>query len=105
MPPTEEVYLWLGANVMLAYPLDEAESMLQSKLEAATNTLAACEEDLDYLRGQITVRDLECIAFPGSSLWTRFLPARLSSNPFSAVNSAYQSRQSTADHPLLLPRW
>jgi hypothetical protein len=24
----EEVYLWLGANVMLAYPLDEAETML-----------------------------------------------------------------------------
>ena len=64
MPPTEEVYLWLGANVMLAYPLDEAESMLQSKLEAATNTLAACEEDLDYLRGQITVCYLQRIAFP-----------------------------------------
>lgn len=41
---------------MLAYPLDEAESMLQSKLEAASNTLKTCEEDLDYLREQITVR-------------------------------------------------
>jgi hypothetical protein len=23
VPPTDEVYLWLGANVMLAYPFEE----------------------------------------------------------------------------------
>jgi hypothetical protein len=51
----EEVYLWLGANVMLAYPLDEAETMLADKLTAAESSLAHCEEDLEFLREQITV--------------------------------------------------
>lgn len=53
---TEEVYLWLGANVMLAYPIAEAESMLSEKLAAAELSLANCEEDLEFLREQITVR-------------------------------------------------
>lgn len=51
----EEVYLWLGANVMLAYPLGEAESMLAEKLSAAELSLGHCEEDLEFLREQITV--------------------------------------------------
>lgn len=41
---------------MLAYPVSEAEEMLGSKLDAARDTLDACEEDLDFLREQITVR-------------------------------------------------
>lgn len=40
---------------MLSYPLDEAEELLQSKLAAAKQNLANCEEDLDFLREQITV--------------------------------------------------
>lgn len=52
---TEEVYLWLGANVMLAYPIAEAESMLQDKAGAAERSLGNCEEDLEFLREQITV--------------------------------------------------
>jgi hypothetical protein len=73
---TDEVYLWLGvgkelsakleliyadplqANVMLSYPLPEAEALLESKLEAAQSSLANCEEDLDFLREQITVSGL-----------------------------------------------
>ena len=56
IPPTDEVYLWLGANVMLSYPTAEAEVLLKSKLSAAQQSLANCEEDLDFLREQITVR-------------------------------------------------
>lgn len=52
---TEEVYLWLGANVMLSYPIAEAEDMLQDKLAAAQQSLANCEEDLEFLREQVTV--------------------------------------------------
>jgi prefoldin subunit 5 len=52
---THEVYLWLGANVMLAYPLQEAEDLLKGKLEAAKVGLANAEEDMDFLREQITV--------------------------------------------------
>ncbi len=40
---------------MLAYPIDEAEELLASKLAARTLSLANCEEDLDFLREQITV--------------------------------------------------
>src|SRR5690349_20652266 len=56
VPPSDEVYLWLGANVMLAYPLPEAEELLKSKLSTAKHSLSTCEEDLDFLREQITVR-------------------------------------------------
>lgn len=58
VPPTEEVYLWLGANVMLSYPIAEAETLLETKLAAAQETLANCEEDLDFLREQVTVNEL-----------------------------------------------
>ena len=64
IPPTDEVYLWLGANVMLSYPTAEAETLLESKLSAAQQSLANCEEDLDFLREQITVRTAS------TSLWT-----------------------------------
>ncbi|KAL2421369.1 Prefoldin subunit 3 [Exophiala dermatitidis] len=53
-----EVYLWLGANVMVAYPLDEAEELLQSKLDKAKESLAAAEEDLEFLRIQITTLEV-----------------------------------------------
>ncbi|KAL7919304.1 Prefoldin subunit domain-containing protein [Trichoderma austrokoningii] len=58
IPPTEEVYIWLGANVMLSYPIDEAETLLTSKLSAARTSLSNCEEDLDFLREQITTMEV-----------------------------------------------
>lgn len=58
IPPTDEVYLWLGANVMLAYPLDEAKELLQGKLDGAKTKMAECEEDLDFLREQITTMEV-----------------------------------------------
>lgn len=55
VPPTEEVYIWLGANVMLAYPMDEAEALLAERASKAKQSLEDCEEDLEFLREQITV--------------------------------------------------
>ncbi|CZT23316.1 related to prefoldin subunit 3 [Ramularia collo-cygni] len=55
---TDEVYLWLGANVMLAYPLPEAEALLDEKLQVAQGSLANCQEDLDFLREQITTMEV-----------------------------------------------
>lgn len=55
MPPTDEVYIWLGANTMLAYPTDEAETLLTGRLGDAKKSLENCEEDLEFLREQITV--------------------------------------------------
>ncbi|UNI17657.1 peptide chain release factor 1 [Purpureocillium takamizusanense] len=58
IPPTDEVYIWLGANVMLSYPVDEAETLLTSKLSTAKTSLSNCEEDLDFLREQITTMEV-----------------------------------------------
>lgn len=44
------------ANVMLSYPIPEAEELLTNKLSAAQQSLRNCEEDLDFLREQVTVR-------------------------------------------------
>jgi prefoldin subunit 5 len=54
----DEVYLWLGANVMVAYPLDQAEDLLRGKLEKAKESLGAAEEDLEFLRVQITTLEV-----------------------------------------------
>lgn len=58
VPPTEEVYIWLGANVMLAYPMDEAESLLAERASKAKKSLEDCEEDLEFLREQITTMEV-----------------------------------------------
>ncbi|KAL1587232.1 Prefoldin subunit 3 [Cladosporium halotolerans] len=54
----DEVYLWLGANVMLSYPIPEATELLTGKLSAARQSLSNCEEDLDFLREQITTMEV-----------------------------------------------
>ncbi|KAF9148966.1 peptide chain release factor 1 [Linnemannia schmuckeri] len=56
--PTGKVCLWLGANVMLEYPVEEAAELLASKLAAALKTLKNTEEDLAYLRDQITTMEV-----------------------------------------------
>ncbi|KAG4026303.1 hypothetical protein MFRU_042g00320 [Monilinia fructicola] len=58
IPATQEVYLWLGANVMLSYPIDEAEELLSKRLAVAKQSFANCEEDLDFLREQITTMEV-----------------------------------------------
>lgn len=40
---------------MLSYSIEEAEALLEGKLLGAQQTLANCDEDLDFLREQITV--------------------------------------------------
>lgn len=40
---------------MLSYPLAEAEELLETKLSAAKSSMTNCEEDLDFLREQVTV--------------------------------------------------
>lgn len=58
LPPTKTVCLWLGANVMLEYPLDEAEELLQSNLDAAVLNLLRLEHDQDFLRDQLTTTEV-----------------------------------------------
>ncbi|KAM5538762.1 hypothetical protein V8D89_007484 [Ganoderma adspersum] len=55
---TDTIYLWLGANVMLAYKIPAAVILLRSKLDAAQSSLASVIEDLEFLREQITVMEV-----------------------------------------------
>ncbi|ORY27807.1 Prefoldin subunit-domain-containing protein [Naematelia encephala] len=55
---TGEVGIWLGANTMLLYPLDEANELLSTKLAAAKKSLEETVEDLEWLREQVTVMDV-----------------------------------------------
>ncbi|KAF8751224.1 putativeprefoldin subunit 4 [Rhizoctonia solani] len=55
---TDTVYLWLGANVMLSYKLPEAQELLTSKLSSAQQNLSNVTEDLEFLREQITIMEV-----------------------------------------------
>ncbi|KPI94152.1 putative prefoldin subunit 3 [Papilio xuthus] len=52
--PTETVFLWLGANVMLEYSLEDAENLLTTNMATAKKNLSCVEHDLDFLRDQWT---------------------------------------------------
>ena len=58
IPPTETAYLWLGANVMLEYTIDDAEQLLKKNLEAAQEGLRTTSSDLDFLRDQYTTTEV-----------------------------------------------
>ncbi|CAH4034050.1 prefoldin subunit 3 [Pieris brassicae] len=58
VPPTNNVCLWLGANVMLEYTLEDAENLLTTNMATATKNLANVEHDLDFLRDQWTTTEV-----------------------------------------------
>lgn len=58
VPPTEKVCLWLGANVMLEYDIDDAQALLEKNLSTASRNLETLEEDLDFLRDQFTTTEV-----------------------------------------------
>nr|QBH72836.1 prefoldin subunit [Brunneria borealis] len=58
VPPTDKVCLWLGANVMLEYPLEEAMNLLVKNIDTAKKNLGYVEHDLDFLRDQFTTTEV-----------------------------------------------
>lgn len=46
--------IFLQANVMLEYDIDEAQALLEKNLSTATKNLDSLEEDLDFLWDQFT---------------------------------------------------
>ncbi|XP_067946053.1 prefoldin subunit 3-like [Watersipora subatra] len=54
VPPTDRVGLWLGANIMLEYSLEEAQALLEKNLSQAKSALDVVEDDLGFLRDQST---------------------------------------------------
>jgi prefoldin subunit 5 len=57
-PPSNSVCLWLGANCMLEYTLDEAVELLRTNEANAKVTLKSLEEDMAFLRDQITTTEV-----------------------------------------------
>ncbi|XP_022905258.1 prefoldin subunit 3 [Onthophagus taurus] len=58
VPPTKTVCLWLGANVMLEYSIEDAEALVSKNIETAKTHMEQVAEDLDYLRDQTTVTEV-----------------------------------------------
>lgn len=58
IPPADNVCLWLGANVMLEYPIDEAAELLKSSSSNATESIKKLDENLVFLRDQITTTEV-----------------------------------------------
>lgn len=52
--PSDKVCLWLGADVMLEYDIDDAQQLLEKNLATATKSLNQIDDDLDFLRDQYT---------------------------------------------------
>lgn len=58
IPPTDKVCLWLGANVMLEYNLDDAQALLEKNHEAASKSLVQVDDDLSFIRDQTTTLEV-----------------------------------------------
>jgi len=58
VPPTNSVGLWLGANVMLEYPISEAQELLTKNNETAKRNLIQVDLDLDFLKDQMTTTEV-----------------------------------------------
>ncbi|KAJ1929198.1 hypothetical protein IWQ60_001367 [Tieghemiomyces parasiticus] len=54
----DKVYLWLGANVMLEYTVEEAQTLLKEKLVTARTSQQHAAEDVEFLREQVTVMEV-----------------------------------------------
>lgn len=54
VPVTGKVCLWLGADVLCEYNLDEARTVLNKNYEAALTAMKNNEDDIDFLKDQIT---------------------------------------------------
>jgi len=58
IPPVDKIGLWLGANVMLEYDMDEGEQLLVSKKAKAETNLKKTQDIIDTVREQITVTEV-----------------------------------------------
>ena len=51
----DSVFLWLGANVMCEYKMDEAKILLNQNLQNAKNQIKKNNDDLEFIKDQMTV--------------------------------------------------
>ena len=55
VPPAPTVHLWLGANVMVEYKLEEALALLEKNAASANANLESTLEDMAWLRDQVVI--------------------------------------------------
>lgn len=56
--PPDFVFLWLGANTLLEYTLDEAKALLQKNEINAKSTIENLQESVKFLRCQLTTTEV-----------------------------------------------
>ena len=56
--PCEKICLWLGANVMLEYSLEEAENLLAASSQSAAASLASIDRSMAFIREQTTTTEV-----------------------------------------------
>eukprot|EP00891_Asterochloris_glomerata_P000439 jgi/Astpho2/439/Aster-03487 len=58
VPPAKHVNLWLGANVMLEYDLEEADSLLKDNVASCKEALDTNKRDLALIKDCITTTEV-----------------------------------------------
>lgn len=58
MMPLKVVHVFLQANVMLEYPIDEAIELLRHNLSSAESSLTQAQVDLDMIKDQTTTLEV-----------------------------------------------
>jgi prefoldin subunit 5 len=54
----DSVNLWLGANVMVEYPLAEARELLETQMKACDSSLEQVAQDLQTVKSNITISEV-----------------------------------------------
>ncbi|RXK37732.1 prefoldin subunit [Tremella mesenterica] len=94
---TDEVGIWLGANTMLMYPLAEAEQLLSDKLSAAKQSLKEVIEDLEWIREQVTVMEVNFARVHNWDVKRRRELKALSGTPTSALLTSGRKGEDSED--------
>lgn len=55
-----KVNLWLGADIMMEYSTDEAIELLNKRIKDSNDSLINCQDDLEFLRENITTMEVNC---------------------------------------------
>ena len=54
----DSVFLWLGANVMCEYKLNEAKTLLNQNLQNAKEQIKKNNADLEFIKDQVTISEV-----------------------------------------------
>jgi prefoldin subunit 5 len=57
-PNLEKIALWLGANTMVELTFDEADKMLRENMTNAKSNLKEIQDDLNYVKDQVTTSEV-----------------------------------------------